>query len=164
MVRSKYDVPSNCGIKIGARTPSSVPGYDHLRVTTFQGQSSSDVDFLISSDNRSLGRLETFDLDQNPALHIDVHGRPIRGNPNAPVTVINFDDLECPVCAYMHQQLFPAALNRYGYKVRFIYLDSKPRLRFSWPEMALSLTRDPWTAREGLIPALRMLGNAAPRS
>jgi len=39
------------------------------------------------------------------------------------VTVINFDDLECPYCAKMHQSLFPAALDRYKDKVRFIYKD-----------------------------------------
>lgn len=49
---------------------------------------------------------------------------PIRGNPNAPITVINFDDLECPACAFWHQQLFPAALNRYGNLVRFVYKDN----------------------------------------
>ncbi len=53
-----------------------------------------------------------------------VQGRPIRGNPSAPVTVVSFDDLECPVCAYMQQILFPAAANRYGDKVRFIYKDN----------------------------------------
>lgn len=124
IVRSEYDVPSNCDIKVGSRTPSSVPGYDQLQVIIRQGQRSSTVGFLISSDNEKLGRLETFDLDHIPALSIDVQGRPIRGNPNAPVTVINFDDLECPGCAYLHSQLFPAAVNRYGDKVRFIYLDN----------------------------------------
>ena len=99
-------------------------GYDQLHLTISQGQRSSGVDFLISSDNSKLSHLDTFDLDQNPALSIDTEGRPIRGNPNAPVTVINFDDLECPACAYLHQELFPAALDRYGDKVRFIYRDN----------------------------------------
>ncbi len=39
------------------------------------------------------------------------------------MTVISFDDLECPYCARMHQQLFPATLDRYKDKVRFIYKD-----------------------------------------
>jgi protein-disulfide isomerase len=56
-------------------------------------------------------------------LNIDVAGRPVRGNPTAKVTVINFDDLECPYCARMHQQLFPDTLNRYKDKVRFVYKD-----------------------------------------
>jgi glutaredoxin len=60
---------------------------------------------------------------QRPVFSIDVAGRPIRGNPAAKVTVINFDDLECPYCARMHQTLFPATLERYKDKVRFIYKD-----------------------------------------
>jgi len=124
MIRSEFNVPSSCEIKIGARTPSLVPGYDTLRVTVLQGNKSTDVDFLISSDDKTLARMEKFDLDSNPALLIDVRDRPIRGNPDAPVTVVNFDDLECPGCAYMHQQLFPAALDRYGNAVRFIYKDN----------------------------------------
>jgi protein-disulfide isomerase len=39
------------------------------------------------------------------------------------VTVINFDDLECPYCARMHQSLFPNTINRYKDKVRFVYKD-----------------------------------------
>jgi protein-disulfide isomerase len=50
-------------------------------------------------------------------------GRPIRGNPNAKVTVINFDDLQCPYCARMHSSLFPETLDRYRDKVRFVYKD-----------------------------------------
>ena len=83
----------------------------------------SSVDFLISTDGKTLARLETFDLDKDPVFNIDVAGRPIRGNPAAKVTVINFDDLECPYCARMHQSLFPVTLERYKDKVRFIYKD-----------------------------------------
>ena len=79
--------------------------------------------FLISKDGQTLARLETFDLAQDPVFSIDVAGRPIRGNPNAKVTVINFDDLECPYCARMHEALFPSTLERYKDKVRFIYKD-----------------------------------------
>jgi protein-disulfide isomerase len=48
----------------------------------------------------------------------------VRGNPNAPVTVINFDDLECPVCARMHQILNSEVMQEYGDKVRLIYKDN----------------------------------------
>jgi protein-disulfide isomerase len=63
------------------------------------------------------------DLTKSPADSINIAGRPIRGNPSAKVTIINFDDLECPYCARMHQELFPATMARYGDKVRFIYKD-----------------------------------------
>jgi protein-disulfide isomerase len=40
------------------------------------------------------------------------------------VTFINFDDLECPYCARLHQTLFPSTLERYKDEVRFIYKDN----------------------------------------
>ncbi len=123
MVRSQYNVPEDYTVTIGARKPSKIPGYDTLPVTLSRGSKSSAVDFLISADGKTLARLETFDLTKNPAFSIDVAGRPIRGNPSAKVTVISFDDLECPYCARMHTSLFPDTMDRYKDKVRFIYKD-----------------------------------------
>jgi protein-disulfide isomerase len=123
MVRAEYNVPQDYSVSLGARTPSKIPGYDTLPVTLSRGAKSTEVDFLISSDNKTLARLEKFDLEKDPAFSIDVAGRPIRGNPAAKVTVVNFDDLECPYCARMHQSLFPSTFDRYKDKVRFIYKD-----------------------------------------
>jgi protein-disulfide isomerase len=123
LVRGQFNVPAEYNVALGARKPSSVPGYDSLQVTLSKGPRTSTTEFLISTDNKSLARLETFDLAKIPAQNIPVDHRPIRGNPEAKVTVISFDDLECPYCARMHQQLFPAALERYKDKVRFIYKD-----------------------------------------
>ena len=124
IIRSEYSLPGNCNVQIWPRTPSTVPGYDNLRVTLSFDDRRSDVDFLISTDSKTLARFDRFDVDGNPALSIDVDTRPIRGNPAAPVTVVNFDDLECPACSYWNQQLIPAALSRYGDNVRFIYKDN----------------------------------------
>ena len=123
MIRSKFGVPADYAVTLGTRTPSSIPGYEKLPVTLNRGAKTASFEFLISSDGKTLARLETFDLTKNPALSIDTTGRPIRGNPNAKVTVVNFDDLECPYCARMHESLFPSTLDRYKDKVRFIYKD-----------------------------------------
>jgi protein-disulfide isomerase len=124
MVRSEFNIPQDYNVTLGARTPSQIPGYDTLPITIFRDKKSQVVDFLISSDGKTLARLEKFDLAKNPVFSIDVAGRPIRGNPDAKVTVINFDDLECPYCARMHESLFPSTLERYKDKVRFIYKDN----------------------------------------
>jgi protein-disulfide isomerase len=124
MVRSQFNIPQDFNVTIGVRAPSQVPGYEKLPITISHGEKKSVVDFLISTDNQKLARLETYDLNKDPAFSIDVAGRPIRGNPAAKVTVINFDDLECPYCARMHQQLFPATLEHYKGLVRFIYKDN----------------------------------------
>ncbi len=123
MVRSQFNVPQDYDVTVGARKPSQINGYDTLPVTLSRGPKSTVVDFLISTDGKTLARLDTFDLVKNPALNIDIAGRPIRGNPTAKVTVINFDDLECPFCARMHESLFPSTMERYKNKVRFIYKD-----------------------------------------
>ena len=124
MVRSQYNLPPEISVAIGARKPGQIPGYDSMPVTLSRGGKSQVIDFLISTDGKTLARLDKFDLFNDPVFSINVAGRPIRGNPAAKVTVISFDDLECPYCSRMHQTLFPATLEHYKGMVRFIYMDN----------------------------------------
>lgn len=122
-IRSEFGLPQDYDVVLGQRKPSTFTGYDELPVTVSKSGRSQALTFLISTDNKKLARLNTFDLTKDPGSSIDIAGRPVRGNPNAKVTVINFDDLECPYCARMHQSLFPSTLARYKDQVRFIYKD-----------------------------------------
>lgn len=122
-VRSEYGLPNDVNVSIGARKPSQFSGYQTLPVMLSHGAKTQEIDFLISDDNKKLVHLTTLDLTSTPGDSINLDGRPIRGNPDAKVTVINFDDLECPYCARMHQELFPATLAHYGDKIRVIYKD-----------------------------------------
>ena len=123
MVRSNFNISPEIDVTIGARKPSQIPGYDALPVTLSHGDKQKVIDFLISTDNKTLAKLDTFSLAKDPVFSIDVAGRPVRGNPAAKVTVINYDDLECPYCARMHQTLFPSTMEHYKDKVRFVYKD-----------------------------------------
>jgi protein-disulfide isomerase len=123
MVRAQFNVPQDYTVTLEPRKPSQIAGYDTLPVTLTRGPKKTVVDFLISTDGKTLAKLEKFDLEKDPVFSIDVAGRPVRGNPAAKVTVINYDDLECPYCARMHQSLFPTAMERYKGLVRFIYKD-----------------------------------------
>jgi len=123
LVRNQFNLPADVQIAVGVRKPSQFPGYDALPVTLSRETKSQVVDFLISADSKTLVRMSTFDLSKDPADEIPIAGRPIRGNPDAKVTVVNFDDLECPYCGRMHQELFPGALDRYKDLVRFVYKD-----------------------------------------
>lgn len=122
-VRSEFELPNDVNVSIGARKPSQFAGYETVPVTLSHGVKTQEVDFLISDDSSKLVHFTTMDLTKTPGDSINLAGRPIRGNPSAKVTVINFDDLECPYCARMHQELFPATMAHYGDKVRFIYKD-----------------------------------------
>lgn len=123
LIRSQFSLPADYNVIIGARKPSKINGYDELPVTVSRGTRSQTIGFLISTDGKKLARLETYDLIRDPASDISIAGRPIRGNPNAKVTVIDFDDLECPFCARMHEQFFPSTLAHYKDQIRIVYKD-----------------------------------------
>jgi protein-disulfide isomerase len=54
---------------------------------------------------------------------IDTTGRPMRGNKDAKVTIVNFDDLQCPFCSRMHATLMHDVMKTYGDRVRVYYKD-----------------------------------------
>ncbi len=123
-IRSQYNVPPDYTVTLGQRAKSDINGFDSLPVTfsSSSGQKKT-MPFLISKDNNTLARLEKFDLTRNPAATISILARPVRGNPKAKITIVSFDDLECPFCARMHEVLFPATQQHYGSMVRYVYKD-----------------------------------------
>ena len=123
LIRSTFNVPSDYSIEIGKRGKSDFSGYDALPITFVADGHSKVMDFLISTDNNTLARMEKFNLSKGPLAGVNLQGRPIRGPQNAPVTIVNFDDLECPFCAHMHAELFPSTMDHYKNQVRFIYMD-----------------------------------------
>ena len=57
-----------------------------------------------------------------PVQNISVDDDPARGDANAPVTIVEFTDFQCPACAAMHPVL-EEVLKSYGNKVRFVVRD-----------------------------------------
>jgi len=126
-VRAYYNIPAGVQITLGNRQPSEFPNYDKLSLTFSEGTHKQTHEFLISKDGNTLVRFTKFDLTKDPYAEImkkiDVNGRPVRGNKDAKVTIVNFDDFECPFCARMHETMFPGIFDQYKDKVRIIYKD-----------------------------------------
>ena len=122
-VRSRYSVPSQISISLSDPKPAEVPGYDAIVITFTGGTHTTNHDFLISKDRKTLAHLEKFDISSDLMDKIDVKGRPVRGKPDAKVVIVNFDDFQCPFCSRMHATLFPALLASYGDRVKIIYKD-----------------------------------------
>ena len=57
-----------------------------------------------------------------PVQAISVDDDPVRGDANAPVTIVEFTDFQCPSCAAM-QPILDEALKSYGSKVRLVVRD-----------------------------------------
>ena len=125
LIRSRASIPAGYQIEVGPRTKSEVPGFDKISVSFLSdGKSSKPSEFLISTDGKTLAQFSKFDISKDPKLLVNGDGRPSRGGPaTAPVLIVGFDDLECPYCAKMHEQLFPALTQRYKDQIHIVYRD-----------------------------------------
>lgn len=126
-VRAHYSLPPDVKVILGPLRSSEFANYDALTVTFASPNKKQEFEFLLSRDHKMLVRMTKLDLTSDPFAavmkKIDVSGRPTRGNKDAKVTVVNYDDFECPFCSRMHQTLFPGLFKEYGDRVLFIYKD-----------------------------------------
>jgi protein-disulfide isomerase len=127
-LRAAYNIPPDVHVLFSPVQPSTeVPGYDTFSVNFEGSEKQKSYSFLLSKDRLTMVRLNKFDLSKDAFAEvmrkIDVSNRPVRGSKNAKVTVIGFDDFECPFCAHVHATLFPEILKEYGDRVSFVYKD-----------------------------------------
>lgn len=126
LVRSQLNVPQDWTVDVGTPGKSDISGFDTVPVTFTSASDPTKkqtLNFLISKDGNTLARLSKWDISKDASAAISTESRPVRGNPQAKVSIINFDDLECPYCARMHAQLFPDTLDRYKDQIKVIYKD-----------------------------------------
>jgi len=122
-LRSRYNVPPQISISLSEPKVGKTPGYDDVAVTFTGGTHTTKHDFLVSKDRKTLAHLETIDISQDLMSRIDVKGRPVKGNPNAKITIVSYDDFQCPFCSRMHAALFSNVFKDYADKVRVVYKD-----------------------------------------
>ena len=126
-VRAQYSLPPGVQVIVGGLRSSEFANFDALTVTFASPTKKQDFEFLLSHDHKTLLRLTRFDLTTDPYAEtmkkIDVAGRPTRGNKDAKVTVVNYDDFECPFCSRVHATLFPGLFKEYGDRILVIYKD-----------------------------------------
>lgn len=93
-------------VQVGPLKPS--PSSDFYAVpfaVTYKDQTQH-ATFYISKDGKQFIRGEMFDTSANPfasnLAKLQVDGSPSRGPANAPITIVEFADFECPHCAEVH--------------------------------------------------------------
>jgi protein-disulfide isomerase len=126
-VRAHYSVPPEVKVTLGPLHSSEFANFDALTVTFSSPSKKQEFDFLLSQDHKTLMRVTKMDLATDPYKEvmqkIDITDRPTRGNKDAKVKVVNFDDFECPFCSRLHSTLFPGLFKEYSDRVAFIYKD-----------------------------------------
>jgi protein-disulfide isomerase len=139
-VRAFFNIPPDVDIKVGTPSASEFPNYELVPVTISRGDKVQKTEFLLSNDDKTLVRFTKIDMTKDlyaeTMSKISLTGRPVRGNPDAKVTIVNFDDFECPFCARMHRTLMTEILPEYGDKIKIVYKDYPLLQIHPWAEHA----------------------------
>jgi len=85
----------------------------------------SELNDAISKLESKIGNVQQAPSQPSQPLKISSDNDPIRGDPNAPITIIEFSDFQCPFCARFHVQTLPLLLQEYidTGKVNLVYRD-----------------------------------------
>ncbi|MBW3660198.1 MAG: SIMPL domain-containing protein [Gemmatimonadetes bacterium] len=63
-------------------------------------------------------------FDPDTVYHVPVGDAPARGPADAPVTIVEFSDFECPFCARFANNTAPALRRQYGDNIRWIFVNN----------------------------------------
>jgi len=87
---------------------------------------------IITNAEDVIGPIQTQQSTQSPlstnpssVISISLDDDPIKGNLNAPITIVEFSDFQCPFCARFHSTTLPQLEANYidSGKVKFVYRD-----------------------------------------
>jgi len=80
--------------------------------------------FLNQAEQRALPTQQSVPV-QTPVIMVSLDDDPVKGNPDAPVTIIEFSDFQCPFCSRFYTQTLPLIEKDYidTGKVKLVYRD-----------------------------------------
>ena len=119
-VRGKYICPKT-GLSIkeseedGALCPE---GQKVIKIVNLMVNAGWSRDEILSSMN-------IFVMGQSIRANVDTSGKPALGDPGAPVTIVEFTDMQCPYCKRYNDETFPALKAKYidTGKVRYVQIN-----------------------------------------
>jgi len=124
-IRDLYAWGPDYKVKVGPLSPSPAPEFYKVPIqVTYNGQSDNG-ELYVSKDGKTVLRGDIFDLHGDPyaavRAHLNIAGNPSIGPENAPVTLVEFADFECPHCKEFSDN-FAAIQQKYP-QIRLVYKD-----------------------------------------
>jgi protein-disulfide isomerase len=124
-LQERFPLSPTAKMTVGPLRPSAFPGFYQTTVTVEDGKQTGSQDFYVSKDGHYLIQGNVYTLGADPRREaerqISTQGKPSVGPASAPVTIVEFADLQCPTCAKMHEFLESQLLPKYGDKVRLVF-------------------------------------------
>ncbi len=123
-VRQRFSIPANVTLSLAPfRDAEGLPEFYQTTVLVNGGKSQQVA--YVSKDGKYLIFGNIYQLGSDPRLaverQIDLRDQAGVGPANAPVTIVEYSDLECPMCARMHEFLAKQLIPKYGNKIRVVF-------------------------------------------
>jgi len=124
-IRESYQLPSEVSLAFGEAKGSDVPGFDAIPLTlTFNGRSQNETLFLSKNDRHYiLGGFKDLKVlpSQERIKKMDLRTAPMRGKADAPVSVVQYTDFQCPFCERGYTIMRDKILKEFEGKVKWYY-------------------------------------------
>lgn len=105
------------------RIPQDFPAVKYQLIEYLQQQEQQKVEGAFAQRLRNGASVQTFITPpEQPVYRIATDDQPTKGKQDSPVTVIEFTDYQCPVCAQA-QPVLERLITEYGDRVRFVIRD-----------------------------------------
>ena len=118
-------IPPGSNLQVSNWDSTGVSGWSKATLKIDSGFRSQEINFVVSNDGRYLVRGEMVDLTLDPLRSvrekIDLKDQPFRGPADAPVTIVEYSDFQCPFCAKASQTLEHEVLDAYPGKLKLVH-------------------------------------------
>jgi protein-disulfide isomerase len=124
-VRTAFRIPPTAIVSVSDFHRGPIPNLLATTITAQEGNQKQVQDFFVTSDKSFLLLGTLYNLTSDPRLEVlrtlTTDDQPTVGPADAPVTMVEFADLECPSCSNLHRFIEDQLLPKYGNKVRVVF-------------------------------------------
>lgn len=124
-IRETFKIPATTKISVSGFKPSASLDFKQGTMSVDDGKAKQDRTLLLARDGKHLVMSDLYNLSVDPKAQalrtISLKDAPSVGPASAPVTIVEYADLQCPTCARMHEFLETKVLPKYGNKLRIVF-------------------------------------------
>lgn len=118
-------LPPDVTLKFSNIAAAAVPGLFAATLEATKDGKTETVPLLISRDLHYVVAGHLVDITVDPFKStrekINLADQPVRGNPNAAVTIVEYSDFQCPYCGRAYTTVETEVRKQYGDQVRLVY-------------------------------------------